>query len=190
MRIFLIASLFFAGCVNAAIVDYGSFTTDTESGLDWLDVDQTLGYSYYDILPELEAGGLYEGWQLADRAQVTGFLNNAGGNGIYNHVQQFDHVELVDNMLNLWGTTFDGGGYIRLGEERSPSTVYAVFIVQYNSNDYGDLIQVGGSLSKDNAQPFEGVALVRSSVVPIPAAAWLFGSALAGLGWIRRKQAV
>ncbi|MEJ2139915.1 MAG: VPLPA-CTERM sorting domain-containing protein [Gammaproteobacteria bacterium] len=27
------------------------------------------------------------------------------------------------------------------------------------------------------------------SAVPIPAAAWLFGSALAGLGWLRRKQA-
>jgi hypothetical protein len=27
-------------------------------------------------------------------------------------------------------------------------------------------------------------------VVPIPAAVWLFGSALAGLGWMRRKQAV
>jgi hypothetical protein len=26
------------------------------------------------------------------------------------------------------------------------------------------------------------------SVVPIPAAVWLFGSALAGLGWMRRKQ--
>jgi hypothetical protein len=26
------------------------------------------------------------------------------------------------------------------------------------------------------------------SAVPIPAAAWLFGSALAGLGWMRRKQ--
>ena len=26
------------------------------------------------------------------------------------------------------------------------------------------------------------------SAVPIPAAVWLFGSALAGLGWMRRKQ--
>ena len=26
------------------------------------------------------------------------------------------------------------------------------------------------------------------SAVPVPAAAWLFGSALAGLGWLRRKQ--
>ena len=29
-----------------------------------------------------------------------------------------------------------------------------------------------------------------ATAVPIPAAAWLFGSALAGLGWIRRKQTV
>jgi hypothetical protein len=29
--------------------------------------------------------------------------------------------------------------------------------------------------------------IVGSSVVPIPAAVWLFGSALAGLGWFRRK---
>ena len=28
------------------------------------------------------------------------------------------------------------------------------------------------------------------SMVPIPAAVWLFGSALAGLGWLRRKQTV
>jgi hypothetical protein len=26
------------------------------------------------------------------------------------------------------------------------------------------------------------------SAVPIPAAMWLFGSALAGLGWLKRKQ--
>lgn len=31
---------------------------------------------------------------------------------------------------------------------------------------------------------------VVANVIPIPAAAWLFGSALAGLGWMRRKQTV
>lgn len=29
-----------------------------------------------------------------------------------------------------------------------------------------------------------------ATVVPVPAAVWLFGSALAGLGWMRRKQTV
>jgi hypothetical protein len=32
--------------------------------------------------------------------------------------------------------------------------------------------------------------VITAAVVPIPAAAWLFGSALAGLGWMRRKQTV
>jgi len=31
--------------------------------------------------------------------------------------------------------------------------------------------------------------VLDASVVPIPAAFWLFGSALAGLGWMRRKKA-
>jgi hypothetical protein len=37
---------------------------------------------------------------------------------------------------------------------------------------------------------FRGVTAGTASAVPIPAAVWLFGSALAGLGWLRRKQAV
>jgi hypothetical protein len=37
---------------------------------------------------------------------------------------------------------------------------------------------------------FDGVIdNIVVTAVPVPAAAWLFGSALAGLGWIRRKQA-
>jgi hypothetical protein len=32
--------------------------------------------------------------------------------------------------------------------------------------------------------------LLYSTAVPIPAAVWLFGSALAGLGWMRRKQTI
>ena len=33
-------------------------------------------------------------------------------------------------------------------------------------------------------------SVLQISIIPIPAAVWLLGSALAGLGWIRRKQAV
>jgi hypothetical protein len=31
---------------------------------------------------------------------------------------------------------------------------------------------------------------ITLNIVPIPAAVWLFGSALAGLGWMRRKPTV
>jgi hypothetical protein len=36
---------------------------------------------------------------------------------------------------------------------------------------------------------FRGFSGGSVSAVPVPAAVWLFGSALAGLGWMRRKQA-
>ena len=35
---------------------------------------------------------------------------------------------------------------------------------------------------------YSGLDDIVVSTVPIPAAAWLFGSALAGLGWLRRKK--
>ena len=41
------------------------------------------------------------------------------------------------------------------------------------------LVHEGGWINIDN---------LESTAVPIPAAVWLFGSALAGLGWMRRKQ--
>ena len=38
-------------------------------------------------------------------------------------------------------------------------------------------------------QTYRTIVGGQVSAVPIPAAVWLFGSALAGLGWMRRKQA-
>ena len=35
---------------------------------------------------------------------------------------------------------------------------------------------------------FTGLDDIVVSTVPVPAAVWLFGSALAGLGWLKRKQ--
>ena len=70
------------------------------------------------------------------------------------------------------------------------------FIDSVPGNPYDDVFQlvnldVGGSagLYVDN-YPSAGHHYweIQSSVVPVPAAAWLFGSALAGLGWLRRKQ--
>jgi hypothetical protein len=42
------------------------------------------------------------------------------------------------------------------------------------------------SLGQDSRYAYIGA----STIVPIPAAVWLFGSALAGLGWMRQKQTV
>jgi hypothetical protein len=66
------------------------------------------------------------------------------------------------------------------------------------SEDINDYLNIG-ALPLDSA---DGLVIVPStfpptfsitsatSTVPVPAAVWLFGSALAGLGWLRRKQTV
>jgi hypothetical protein len=57
-------------------------------------------------------------------------------------------------------------------------------------SSWSDLKSV--SVTFDNTDNYffnvPGVDNIVASVVPIPAAVWLFGSALAGLGWIRRRK--
>jgi hypothetical protein len=50
------------------------------------------------------------------------------------------------------------------------------FSLEFNS-------QISGFLAQD-----DGALTGTVSAVPIPAAVWLFGSALAGLGWMRRRK--
>src|SRR5215470_2641662 len=53
----------------ATLIDQGTFTTDTATGLDWLDVTQTQGLSYNAVTSLL--GSSLAGWQYATLAQVT-----------------------------------------------------------------------------------------------------------------------
>jgi hypothetical protein len=81
-----------------------------------------------------------------------------------------------------------------------------IMVLEFNSaltNEGGVISIVSGSSPFDSS--FEGpmgvgsfpsipeIRLVASgtvSAVPIPAAVWLFGSGLAGLGWMRRRKTV
>ena len=58
-------------------------------------------------------------------------------------------------------------------------------------NDYTEKWESGPGRSAETTWggPDSPQGTWAATVVPIPAAAWLFGSALAGLGCIRRKQA-
>ena len=56
-----------------------------------------------------------------------------------------------------------------------------------DNSDCSGLVFPGGAAVEFVDGSISGVVV---SAVPIPAAVWLFGSALAGLGWLRRKRAV
>ena len=73
-----------------------------------------------------------------------------------------------NNVTGLFETLSPGIGWDNLA-----SVSFAID----TTNNYSDL----------NIPLFDNIVV---SAVPVPAAVWLFGSALAGLGWIRRKQTV
>ena len=70
-------------------------------------------------------------------------------------------------------------------------------VITLDSNDpwrtVTRVVTVDGTdpLSFRNDVPLDDLGIlldnVSVSAVPVPAAVWLFGSALAGLGWMRRK---
>jgi len=69
-----------------------------------------------------------------------------------------------------------------------------IYEVDYNDlsvwNVFDDFADANWRIFLDDLNQIPSHATAWSYAVPIPAAFWLFGSALAGLGWIRRKQTV
>jgi hypothetical protein len=64
----------------------------------------------------------------------------------------------------------------------------ATMATQKAKHGWNDNINSPLFASSSYAYADYGSFLLRTSVIPVPAAVWLFGSALGGLGWIRRRN--
>lgn len=64
-----------AGSLTAAFLDHGTFSTDTNTGLDWLDVTQTTTLTYNAVLNG--AGGwIKSGWRFATGTEVRNLFES------------------------------------------------------------------------------------------------------------------
>ena len=98
---------------NATIIDNGSYTTDTITGLDWLDVTETLGLSVDQVL----ASPLYNDWHYATADQFSTLIYNIIGINITDYYEDtrsyttFYRIKLTreqsDNIIQLLGSTLD-----------------------------------------------------------------------------------
>lgn len=190
--------------VDAAIISAdwqtsgdGLITQDTTNGLEWLDLTVTANRIYNDVYAELAPGGEFDGWRYATTDELLGFIDEFDGPG-----------SQVSQIVGYWGelhcanspglcTPGEGGASfmyqyneqvninMQLGSISNISLIY--FGADY-INVPGNTLGSGSSI----ASPTKGSALVRGiNPVPVPAAAWLFGSGLIGLvGMARRKKAV
>jgi len=96
--IIITVSLIISTNISAALIDNGITTTDTNTGLVWLDLSETYTISYIDTYNETLPGGIYEGYRVATRAELGSLFNDY----IPSH-------NFYDNVLwDLWGRTSNG----------------------------------------------------------------------------------
>jgi hypothetical protein len=77
---------------NATLIDNGDYTTDTESGLDWLDWTKTLNYTQSEALDEF--GGA--GWRIATATEADGLMDNQFGVAYYVNTGMSNQSEFVN----------------------------------------------------------------------------------------------
>ena len=202
-----------ATTANGAIVSvdssFGSntITRDTGTGLDWLDLTVTRDQSYNTVLARISQGDL-QGWTYATGMQFDALIGNFGGQSmgcIHGLTAGNDYCgwSAANNGVVAVVLSYIGDLYGRnqsiglLGDPyiySSPQGIFAAELNDYNidlSATHDEIWTYQSFKSKDYQSPWVGSFLVRPSEVPIPAAAWLFGSGLIGLiGLARRKVRV
>ena len=195
---------------NAAIVSVdwqtggdNLITQDTDSGLEWLDLTVTAGMSFNDVTAQLGVGGDYEGWRYATSAEVTGLWDAFGGdNNYYTGSWSTQNNGLFDAMAPYVGDLYCAANACTAGDGYSYWITSDVQGTGYHwvSLSYDDTQSINSSTSdlfSGSYQPvldsygvyITGSALVRDiSSVPVPAAAWLFGTGLVGLIGVARRK--
>jgi len=164
--------IFISMSSHAALVDNGIHTTDTNTGLIWLDLAETYTDSYADTYSATQTGGVYENYRVATRAELETLFSDYFGN---------------PNLWNFWGNSglpitgvfFDDPGIDELVEG----------IVNHGAilDNYTSVINAGQRSINESGQLIS-TGLVQVQAVPIPAAIWLFGSGLIGLIRMARRN--
>jgi len=148
----------------AAVSDGGGYGL-VEGGGGWGG-----GFVYKDDAPSLASMGLTAGETYT--FQFDMISSEAGTTGI--KVESWGAGASLDNSGEI---DFNGNG-----------TDWVTYTYDYTINAAADAFKIvlvgnsGGNTSFDN------VGINVASAVPVPAAAWLFGSALAGLVAVRRNK--
>jgi len=118
------------------------------------------GFHFMDDL----GSGYGRAWSINDAGVIVGYSFDSG----------FAQSATV---------SFDGQSVIELSTLVDNLVGWSVLKAAYDVNELGQIVGYGTYNGEERA------FLLSPTAVPVPAAVWLFGSALGLLGWIRRKKA-
>ena len=190
----------------------GLIVRDTTTNLEWLKLTETMGMTYDNVSSQFLMGGSFEDLRYATNAEVIAIFTQyfgipLGPSSYYGEIPAYidPGVRLASEAL---GTGVSGGtdevsgpnaNYILVGYTGELMMDGGRFALgahtRWSDTDYFSAQDPLGSHAAYYAisasfDSVRGSYLVRTAVVPLPAAVWLFGSGLLGLiGIARRKRA-
>jgi hypothetical protein len=200
------SSAAFAASTN--FIDNGSYTTDTISGLDWLDVSTSKNQSYNYVSGQFGVGGVYQGYRYATRTEFSNLISGFTGidyawYGLAGHHDvPTGTLTKINNLLGptwtfgiigmyaldpnhpyTWLTGLMANTYVRF-QPASPRSGTPARYYAHITTSSSSAVGFG-----DQQDPTRGSWLVRDTLnpVPIPAAAFMFAPALLGFLGLRRK---
>ena len=168
--------------VDSAIFGPGTLTRDTVQGLDFLDLEDTLGRSFQDVSSQLGSGGEFEGFRYATFDEIESLVSNYNSPATPPGTLRL--TTLLDVATNLFGSDFSTGLSADLGPDGG---IQIVSIIENTSPSVNQTIEV----AVDRVSPTTGSFLVTSSsAVPEPNSVSLCAVLFMGVLARRKKQPV
>ncbi len=190
---------------NASLVRE-DLTLDTSTGLEWLNLTQTVGQTYNAIVSGYGGFTTSLGFRFANGNELAQLRTDAGITGLRSTTGDVSNINNTRTLINLLGiTSGDGHSFSEYGyiADASSSTgnhalatfgvndigEYDAFIGRYDSNSSFNTFFsfLTNPAWQQTNQGVIGSFLVRAPV-PIPTSIWLFGSALIGFIGFNRKK--
>ena len=175
IRLFAVAMglLISASLTQGALIDNGGFTTDTETGLDWLDMYHTVADSYNSTLAAISPGGSLHGWRFATSAEFYGLIDAAvgssytpvGSNG-YDPAIYSEMVTLVSLLGYTFDTFYEIGTYGFVDSSELTDGYRILFGYTYDGDARVTPAESGNYMDKNSKGGSTGSFLVRATSVP------------------------